>query len=85
MNAAAAQTARNKSEFNFRHEGDLTLRAKRKLENQQVIKFAKECANYDQAEALKLYQKMRKQQQLEIKIRNRDAALFHYDRRALKY
>jgi len=46
-------------EFNFRHNGTLSRKARMQKEYKQIIKLAAEYANYDQAEAWKSYQRMR--------------------------
>ena len=69
----------NNSELTFHYENPLSRAIKKQQENCQVARLAAECANYDQAEALVSYQKMRTKQPLKRKSRNRDVALFHYD------
>ena len=67
----------NNSELTFHYENPLSRAIKKQQENCQVARLAAECANYDQAEALALYQEMRTQQK--NKTRNIGRALRRYD------
>jgi len=67
----------NNSELTFHYENPLSRVIKKQQENCQVARLAAECANYDQAEALALYQEMRTQQK--NKTRNIGRALRRYD------